>query len=119
MNINELHAVNVARANKWHNGNMNEWSALEWVGAMCGEAGEAANAAKKHKRMETWLSSINEPGRSYADLDAVKDHVAKECADTIIYALLVMARVGVSDPEAVIRAVFNSKSEEYGFTERI
>jgi hypothetical protein len=30
-----------------------------------------------------------------------------------------MARVGVDDPEAVIREVFNKKSEEYGFPERI
>jgi NTP pyrophosphatase (non-canonical NTP hydrolase) len=120
MNINALQAINVERARRWHgDAGLLDWSALEWAGAMCGEAGEAANAAKKHKRMESKLASINGPGRSYEDLDAAKAHVAKECADTILYALLTMARVGCGDPEAVLRDVFNKKSKEYGFPERI
>lgn len=44
---------------------------------------------------------------------------AKEVADTILYGLLLMARVGVNMPEEVLREVFNKKSEEYGFPECI
>ena len=53
------------------------------------------------------------------DVDAAEEKVAKECADTILYALILMARVGVIDPEHVIAEVFNRKSEEYGFPERV
>ncbi len=42
----------------------------------------------------------------------------KEVADTILYAVLVAARVGV-DLQQVLREVFNKKSEEYGFPERL
>lgn len=96
-----------------------EWSALEWAGAMAGEAGEACNAAKKLKRLEDGLASINEPGRHFSDLESARVQVAQEIADTIIYGLLLAARVGVTDMEAVIRQVFNAKSEQYGFPEML
>jgi phosphoribosyl-ATP pyrophosphohydrolase len=86
---------------------------------MTGEAGEAANAAKKLKRLDGGLKSINEAERHYANQQAASAAVAKEVADTIIYGLLLMARVGITDPESVIREVFNKKSEEYGFVERV
>ena len=119
MHINDLFATNVTRCAHWHPQGLAEWSALEWAGAMTGEAGEAANAAKKLKRLDGGLQSINEGDRHYADQQTASHAVAKEVADTIIYGLLLMARVGVTDPESVIREVFNRKSEEYGFTERI
>lgn len=94
---------------------MNDWNPLEWAGAMAGEAGEAANAAKKLKRMETGLSNI---GERLTDIEITRQHVAKECADTIFYAIFLIQRVGY-DAEETIRSVFNSKSEEYGFPERL
>ena len=119
MKINELHATNIERCNRWHPGGIVKWSPLEWAGAMCGEAGEAANAAKKLKRIESKLQNINAPRRSLIDVDAAEEKVAEECADTILYALILMAREGVIDPEHVIAEVFNRKSEEYGFPERV
>lgn len=119
MTINDFHNVNISRAKRWHNGNIDEWSALEWAGAMTGEAGEAANAAKKLKRIEQGLATINEAARDLRSVPEAQNAVAKEVADTIIYGLLLMARVGVTDPESVIREVFNRKSEEYGFPERL
>lgn len=115
MTIDEICEENLSRAKRWHNGNIEEWSALEWAGAMCGEAGEAANAAKKLKRLE---QSVNLAERSLLTEHDARLAVAKECADTIIYALLVIARVGI-DAECIIRDVFNRKSEEYNFPERI
>ena len=119
MEINELFAKNVERCNRWHPGGIDEWSPLEWAGAMCGEAGEAANAAKKLKRVEARLQNINAPGRSLIDVDTARVKVAEEVADTILYGLLLMARVGISNPEEILAKVFNVKSEEYGFPERI
>jgi NTP pyrophosphatase (non-canonical NTP hydrolase) len=118
MNINELFDVNLSRARRWHLDGIEEWSALEWAGAMAGEAGEAANAAKKLKRLETHIASINEGKRHFTDLAPAQIAVAKETADTIIYALLLLARVGVTDAEDLIREVFNRKSEEYGFNRK-
>lgn len=119
MRINDIFVINVERAKRWHNAGTVEWNALEWAAAMCGEAGEAANAAKKLKRIEGNLATINEPGRHYHSIDEAQNKVAEEVADTIIYGLLLMDRVGVEDPEEVLRRVFNRKSDEYGFPERI
>ena len=119
MHINDLFGLNLKRCVRWHKDGLNEWSALEWAGAMTGEAGEAANAAKKVKRMETDTASINEGERHFTKLSDAQTQVAKEVADTIIYGLLLMARVGVTDPEHIIREVFNKKSEEYGFPEKL
>ncbi len=116
--IAEFQKINEQRANRWHNGNMREWNPLEWAGAMCGEAGEAANAAKKLKRLEDKIKSINLADRQLVTEHDAKMAVAKECADTIIYALCLISRVDI-DAECIIRQVFNSKSEEYGFPEQI
>ena len=134
MTINEIFNVNLDRAKHWHKGGIEEWSALEWAGAMCGEAGEAANVAKKILRLEHKIASINSDHmesavselhgnvaerRHFTDIESANRALAKEVADTIIYGLLVMARAGITDPEAVIREVFNKKSEEYGFSDRL
>lgn len=119
MNIGELFYQSVSRARRWHPGGIEDWSPLEWAGAMAGEAGEAANAAKKLKRLESSMATINEPDRHFTDAAAARAAVANEAADTILYGLLLMARVGIEDPESVIREVFNKKSEEYDFPERV
>lgn len=76
------------------------WSILEWLGALCGEAGEAANIAKKIRRGDF---KENES-------DGVRA-LMNELADMIIYADLCAARLG-QDLDAAIIAKFNSKSEE-------
>ena len=120
----QIMAQSISRANRWHPGGITEWSALEWAGAMCGEAGECANAAKKLKRLEDGIKSINvndpdsETVRHFEDTETAKRVVGKEVADTILYAVLVAARCGV-DLQRVLKEVFNKKSEEYGFPERL
>lgn len=119
MTINELFATNIERCKKWHPGGIVEWSPLEWAGAMAGEAGETANAAKKLRRVESKMQNVGAPGRPPIDVDAARVKVSEEVADTILYGLLLMARVGIENPQRVIAEVFNRKSEEYGFPERI
>jgi hypothetical protein len=72
--INDLYVVNICRANRWHPHGLEEWTALEWAGAMTGEAGEAANAAKKLKRMENSIVSLNDEseGRHYTEIEQAK-----------------------------------------------
>jgi NTP pyrophosphatase (non-canonical NTP hydrolase) len=111
--------ASVSRARRGHPGGLSDWSALEWAGAMAGEAGEACNAAKKLRRIEQSIANINhEAGRSLTDREAACQQIGKEVADTILYAVLLAARVEV-DLEAVLVRVFNAKSDEYGFPERL
>ena len=118
LTIKELAATNLARCESVEGFNhaLPSWSMLEWAGAMCGEAGEAANVAKKLKRIDQ--------GMSYANRDNDRDRgvlmkkLAKECGDTILYAFLLLQATG-HDPEEIIRGVFNDKSVELGCEYRI
>lgn len=116
MNLDDFQTVNEVRGQRWHQGDLSQWSALEWAGAMAGEAGEAANAAKKLRRLDLALPN-REAGLSQDDAAPLREQVAKECADTIIYALLLMSLMGVRASD-VIADVFDRKSVEYGFPER-
>lgn len=119
LTISDIHKANLTRVLRWHPEGLQCWSPLEWAGAMAGEAGEACNAAKKLWRIKQGVININlEKGRSLTELDQAHTAIAKEVADTIIYGLLLMAAIG-KEPEDVIREVFNKKSEEYGFPERL
>lgn len=89
---------------------------MEWAAAMCGEAGEAANAAKKLRRLDLQLPN-KEAGLTQADAAPLRTKLANECADTIIYALLLLSLMG-EDASIVIARVFDRKSIEYGFPER-
>jgi NTP pyrophosphatase (non-canonical NTP hydrolase) len=111
-----LREVNVARCNEaFHpNGGMEEWSPLEWAGAVAGEAGEAANMAKKLRRLDTGDQPLDSP--EYRDVLA--DQIVEELADTVIYADLLAARVG-KDLEEAIRQKFNKVSIERGVKHRL
>jgi hypothetical protein len=116
LTINEMARINVQRAQRWHNAGEDKWTPLEWAGAMCGEAGEAANFAKKIKRIMNQLP--NRDAEGVETLHELCANVCKEVADTIIYGLLLMDAVGCVDPHTILREVFNAKSVEYGFPER-
>lgn len=113
-----MREANATRVKRWHIDGINEWSGLEWAGAMCGEAGEAANVAKKIRRLEIGVPSIKSGGLSSDQLDELKHKLAKEAADTLLYLDLMCHRYDLDLAAAVIE-VFNTKSEEYGFPERL
>tara|TARA_B100000614_G_scaffold258752_1_gene281735 strand:+ start:6815 stop:7195 length:381 start_codon:yes stop_codon:yes gene_type:complete len=104
LSFDELREVNTARCEECYHG-INEWNLLEWSGAMAGEAGEAANVAKKIKRE----CGGNDDVWTQARIEAF----AEELADTVIYADLAAARAGIDLGEA-IRKKFNEKSEKRG-----
>lgn len=122
--LQEMQRINTARAKRWHPDGLEEWSPLEWAGAMCGEAGEAANYAKKLKRVESKIRNIDKRQSSpMAEVtnemaEEYRDSIANEAADAIIYGILLISRVN-RDAEETIRKVFNLKSEQYGFPERL
>lgn len=116
LSIKQIVKKSETRAARWHG--EDKWNALEWAGAMCGEAGEAANAAKKLRRIGSDVKSINEPGRHYETVEEAKKAVGREVADTILYAVLLASCVDV-DLENILIDVFNKKSDEYGFPEKL
>jgi len=83
---------------------LGEWSVLEWAGAAAGEAGEAANVAKKIRR----------DGPSAK----LRKQLADEIADTIIYLDLLAASEGINLEEA-IRSKFNRVSKKKGFQRKL
>jgi len=74
-----------------------EWSETDWMCAIAGEVGEAANKIKKRKRGER--------------IDV--DEVADELADAVIYIDLLASRMGFHLEEAVVRK-FNEVSRRVG-----
>lgn len=117
LTIEHVQRVNALRADRWHGGDLRNWSGLEWAGAMCGEAGEAANVAKKLRRVE-----MQYDGNAWSErplhVDELVSKLAGECADTFLYLAILCARYHISLADAVAEK-FNRKSEEMGFPERL
>lgn len=120
LDFSTLQDTNLQRATRWHQNGIEDWSPLEWAGAMAGEAGEACNAAKKLKRIDGSLQNLNtEEGRiAINTVVKAKDAIAHEVADTIIYGILLLSRINRNAAEAV-RECFNRKSDEYNFPEKV
>lgn len=116
MNISDFQRINAQRARRWHQGNLGQWSLLEWTGAMAGEAGEACNAAKKLRRLDLALPN-REAGLTVDDSPELRHKLAREVADTIIYGLIILSTLDVDAADA-LAGVFNQKSIDYGFPER-
>lgn len=114
MDINEIQRISHARSLRW---GTQGWILVDWTNAMCGESGEAANIAKKLRRLDFQLPN-KQAGLDVKDSFNLRLKCAQECADTILYALLTMDYLGFNAYETLAE-VFNKKSEEYGFPERI
>lgn len=101
LTFDELRRVNYERCNKDIRP-IDEWSPLEWGGAMAGEAGELCNFLKKLRRG----SKVK------------KKDIAHELADVVTYADLVAARMDIDLGEAV-REKFNLVSKRWGSKYRL
>lgn len=110
LTFHRLRNKNIERAAMWHPGFPTEdsWSLADWSNAMMGEAGEAANVVKKLRRQETGTRGRNDP-----ELDALREQLGEELADTIIYADLLAAKLGINLAEAII-CKFNKISVREG-----
>jgi hypothetical protein len=116
MDITKFQEINAQRAKRWHNDGKTNWNMLEWAGAMCGESGEAANVAKKIRRLDMNLPN-KEKGLDKSNLRDLQLKCAMEVADSIIYGLIMMSELDV-DASVMLAHVFDEKSIEYGFPER-
>lgn len=132
-----LRFVNVKRCEEsFHK--IADWTPAEWMTAVAGEVGEAANLIKKLRRIETdgldspqnremlgWVRQ-HHPNGEPLGADDLKDAVTKEIknrigdeiADVVIYLDLLAERLGIDMGEAVIRK-FNRTSEKVGSPEKL
>jgi len=117
MHIKTVQETSVKRAIRWH-GSLAEWSTLEWCGAMAGEAGEAANVAKKLRRHDQEIYNGHQTDFNVLNREALREKLRQELADVFLYLVLCAAREEI-DLESAIVEYFNKKSEEAGFPERL
>src|SRR3990167_7228015 len=92
MDISDFQKINQLRARRWHNDGQTNWTLLEWAGAMCGESGEAANYAKKIRRLDQSLPN-KEKGLTKSNYNELRMRCAMEVADSIIYGLILLSEL--------------------------
>lgn len=110
MDFKYLRRINLRRCIEGFKHQLNSWSIAEWTNALCGEAGEAANVAKKIIRHRDGL-----PGNVGKDQnpETLNQALGEELADVVIYADLTAAALGL-DLEELIKYKFNKTSDKIG-----
>lgn len=106
MDFKTLSDIHRKRQEEYHD--INLWSTLEWAGSMCGEAGEAANIAKKIKRIDCGSKKKSKKSR-----EELVRHLGEELADTVLYADLIAISLGL-ELEDLIKDKFNKDSLKDG-----
>lgn len=90
------------------NHHLDGWSTSDWMVAVMGELGEAANVAKKLNRYRDGI-----PGNKQTEQE-LRDQFRKELGDTFVYLDLLCQSCGFSIADAAVE-VFNAKSAEIGY----
>ena len=116
LDFDRLREVNWTRANEFF-GDVDQWTLLERCGEMTGEAGEAANVAKKLKRGWKMENGKRVPF-TQKDISVLMDDLADELADVIITADLVAGQADIDLGERV-RKKFNEKSLKWNAPHRL
>lgn len=107
LKFNTLRAANIVRLPRFKDAqgrrahsqdDGSDWSLNDWMTAVTGEVGEAANLLKKVRRGDFTLA-------------AVQSKIADELADVVIYLDILAYRCGINLGEAVMRK-WNAKSRE-------
>jgi NTP pyrophosphatase (non-canonical NTP hydrolase) len=84
------------------------WTTSDWMTAMVGEVGEAANVVKKLNRYRDGV-----PGNKVSEAE-LRDQLRKEIGDVFVYLDLMAQSLGFKIEDAA-REVFNAKSTEIGY----
>jgi NTP pyrophosphatase (non-canonical NTP hydrolase) len=110
MHFNDFSVFNRRRceAQRGFNHKLDGWSLSDWMTAVTGELGEAANIAKKLNRVRDGI-----PGNSETP-EQLKQMLADEIADTFIYLDLLAQSQGFLLEDAVVDK-FNRTSEKIGY----
>ncbi len=84
------------------------WSTSDWMTALVGEVGEAANVVKKLNRVRDGV-----PGNKLTP-DELRGQLRRELGDVFVYLDLMAQSLGFSIADAAAE-VFNAKSAEIGY----
>ena len=114
MDMNAFSAKNRERCEspEGFNHRVTDWSLSDWITAVMGELGEAANVVKKLNRVRDGI-----PGNKETEA-ALREKLLRELADTFIYLDLVFQALGTT-ASSVVPQIFNAKSAEIGSGHRI
>jgi len=113
LTFDQLRAANVARLPLFKNAqgetahaqpDGSDWTPADWMTAMVGEVGEAANIIKKIRRGDFARGSA---------LEAAMEALRREFADVVIYLDILAHQFGI-DLGAAVRDKFNEKSRQVG-----
>lgn len=115
LTFDALRAANITRCGgAFHP--IDAWSPTDWATALAGEVGETCNLIKKLRRV---TGPTMESGRANTpEADVLIPMIAHELADSIIYADLLAARLGIQLGDA-IKDKFNEVSRRVGSTVRL
>jgi NTP pyrophosphatase (non-canonical NTP hydrolase) len=113
LNLAELRLANVARCGEVFHP-IDSWSPTDWATALAGEAGETCNAVKKLRRLDDGTNKDGDPQTAEEAIAAI----ARELADTVIYADLLATRLRI-DLSTAIREKFNAVSDARGSVVRL
>lgn len=103
LTFDELRVANVRRCEETFHP-VDEWSPTDWACAFGGETGEALNLVKKLRRLgDRGLIGSN------ATAVVLKQEIGREVADAVIYADLLLARLGLELSRFVVQT-FDRKS---------
>lgn len=84
------------------------WSTSDWMTALVGEVGEAANVVKKLNRYRDGV-----PGNKVSE-EELRDMLRKELGDVFVYLDLMAQSLGFNIADAAAE-VFNAKSRDIGY----
>ena len=111
MNMRDFSARNLARCTspRGFNHQLDQWSLSDWMTAVVGELGEAANVLKKLNRVRDAIIGNSETP------EQLRQMFADELADAYIYLDLLSQAAGVDLP-AAINAKFDRTSAKIGYS---
>jgi NTP pyrophosphatase (non-canonical NTP hydrolase) len=114
MTFREFSEANVRRCEspEGFNHKLNSWSTSDWLTALMGELGEAANVAKKLNRVRDGI-----PGNKQSEAE-LHQQLRKELGDVFVYLDLTCRSLGFCVDDAAAE-VFNAKSKEIGYSESV
>lgn len=113
LTLEHIAEVSHSRYLVWHKGE-EPWTPERFVTAIVGELGEMANITKKLFRARDGSVGI----LNGATIDELENEERKEWGDTMLY-LILYAATRDWDQTGTLREVFNRKSEQLGFKERL
>ena len=102
-------AASQDRADRWHQ--ETRWSLSDWMTALTGELGEAANVIKKMNRHRDGVATDRDPSMTVLHIE-----LAEELADVLAYLLPLASEAGVDLALSFVRK-FNIVSERQGWTD--